>query len=741
MPDHRTPVAGDAASHTGAGRGTIALSVMALLLTVAIAGALTKLRQSGGSATGAQTSADIDWPSHGGGADHRQYSALAQITRDNVAQLREAWTYRTGDARPGRTQIQCNPIVIRGTLYATSPQLKVFALDAATGQQRWIFDPFAADAQGASTSGVNRGVVYWEDRGGADGRILFTVGARLFALDAATGRPIESFGAQGVVDLHEGFGRDVSRLLVRATTPGTIYRDLLILGSSLGEGPGPAAPGDIRAFDVRTGRIRWTFHTIPHPGEPGYETWPPDAWTRVGGANSWSGLSVDATRGLVFAPTGSAAFDFWGGNRHGANLYANSLIALDAATGTHVWHFQFVHHDIWDRDLPQAPVLVTVRRDGRDVDAVAQATKSGYVFVFDRQSGAPLFPIDERAAPASDVRGEQAWATQPVPVKPAPFARQTLTEADVTTISPEAAASARERLRGARTGRLFIPPSEQGTIVYPGFDGGAEWGGSAFDPRSGRLFVNANEMAWILRLVNLQTRHGQPGAAGRRTYQVYCGTCHGEDRGGDPQHTYPSLNDIESRLSRANVHDIIQKGRGVMPPFAMLKDAEREALVAYLFNDVRPPRAAAGADDPPSDILFTHTGYNRFLDREGYPAIRPPWGTLSAIDLNGGDIAWQIPLGEYEALTKRGIPPTGTENYGGPIVTATGLLFIGASKDEKFRAFDVRDGSLLWQTTLPAAGHATPATYAVNGKQFVVIAAGGGKGTKSGDAYVAFALP
>ena len=721
---------------TPIGRGRVALSGMALLLTGAIAAGLLRLQDLPPAARG-----DVDWPGHGGGPEHRQYSALRQITPENVARLRVAWTFHTGDARPDRTQIQCNPIVVGGTLYATSPQLKLLALDAATGRERWRFDPFGSDPQGASTSGVNRGVTYWADERGEQARILYTAGQRLFAIDAATGRPIESFGTAGVVDLHEGFGRDVGRLLVRATTPGVVYRDLLILGSSLGEGPGPAAPGDIRAFDVRTGRIRWSFHTIPHPGEPGYETWPPEAWKTAGGANSWSGVSLDERRGLVFVPTGSATFDFWGGNRHGANLYANSLIALRAATGERVWHFQFVRHDVWDRDLPQAPVLVTVRRNGGDIDAVAQATKSGYVFVFDRETGVPLFPIEEHPAPPSDVAGEQVWPTQPLPVKPPPFARQLLTDADVTTISPEAAESARERLRAARTGQMFMPPSEQGTIVYPGFDGGAEWGGSAFDARTGRLFVNANEMAWILRLVNLQTRHGEPGAAGRRTYQVYCGVCHGENRNGDPARTIPSLTDVESRLSRANVHDIVQRGRGVMPPFAMISDADRDALVAYLFNDVRPPRAAASGDDPPPDVLFTHTGYNRFLDREGYPAIRPPWGTLNAIDLNKGEIAWQIPLGAFDELTKRGIAPTGTENYGGPIVTATGLLFIGASKDEKFRAFDVEDGRLLWETALPAAGHATPATSSVNGKQFVVIAAGGGKGTRSGDAYVAFTLP
>jgi quinoprotein glucose dehydrogenase len=685
---------------------------------------------------------DRDWSTHGGDAAHRQYSDLAQITRDNVRQLRVAWTYRTGDARDGRTQIQCNPIVVDGTLYGTSPELKLFALDAASGREKWVFDPFAGDKSGPTGAGVNRGVVYWDANRGREARILYSASHRLHAIDARTGRPIEAFGNNGWVDLHDGLGRDVSRLTVRATTPGAIYKDLLILGSSVGEGPAPSAPGHIRAYDVRTGRIRWMFRTIPQPGEFGYETWPKDAWTRVGGANAWSGISVDVERGLVFVPTGSAAFDFWGGNRHGANLFANCLLALRAATGERVWHFQFVHHDVWDRDLPAAPVLVTVSHAGRRVDAVAQVTKTGHVFLFDRERGDPLFPIEERPIPDTDVEGEKVWATQPAPLKPPPFTRQRFTEVDVTNISPDAAASVRARLLAARHGHTFMPPSEQGTVIYPGFDGGGEWGGSAFDPETGRLYVNGNEMAWILRLVNLKKRHGKTGTLGQRTYQIYCGTCHGEDREGDPQKAVPRLTDVESRHSRASVLEIVERGRGVMPPVAMIAPPEREALIAFLFNDAAPPRQNPSEDDPADDVLFTHTGYNRFLDPQGYPAVKPPWGTLNAIDLNRGDIAWQVPLGEYAELTARGIPRTGTENYGGPIVTAGGLVFIGATRDEKLRAFDKRTGELLWETALPAGGFATPSTYSLGGKQYVVIAAGGGKmGRKSGDSYVAFALP
>jgi quinoprotein glucose dehydrogenase len=688
----------------------------------------------------------VDWPTHGGDPGHRQFSTLNQINTENVGTLKVAWTYRTRDANPeNRSQIQCNPIVVHGVLYGTSAALNTFALDAATGRELWVFDPFAGGGgRGGRVSslGVNRGVVFWE--GGDDRRILVAAGQRLYALDARTGKPVPSFGANGSVSLLEGLGRDVSNLYVLSNTPGAIYKDVLIVGTRVSEGPDPSAPGHIRAYDVRTGKIRWTFKTIPSPGDFGYDTWPKDAWTRVGGANAWSGISVDAARGLVFLPIGSAAFDFWGGNRHGANLFANTVLALKADTGERVWHYQLVHHDLWDRDPPAAPVLVTVQRDGRRVDAVAQVTKSSHIFLFDREKGTPLFPIEERPVPPSDLKGEAAWPTQPLPLAPPPFSRQRLTEADLTTITPAAQASVLAQFRKVRSNGQFVPPSTQGTVIFPGFDGGGEWGGSAFDEGTGLLYVNGNEMPWILTMVELKKGGTGPAAAGSRTYDRSCAVCHGADRKGDAMKVFPSLVDVSKRLTREQVEQIIQHGKGVMPSFGSLTTAERKTLVAFLFGDAERPleRPDEEEEKPEETALYSHTGYNRFLDPDGNPAVKPPWGTLNAIDLNKGTIAWTVTLGELPELTRRGIPQTGTENYGGPIATAGGLIFIGATKDEKFRAFDRSNGRVLWESSLPAGGYATPATFAVNGKQFVVIAAGGGKmGTRSGDAYVAFALP
>ncbi|HKI44320.1 MAG TPA: PQQ-binding-like beta-propeller repeat protein, partial [Balneolales bacterium] len=664
-----------------------------------------------------------------------QYSRLDQINRQNVHNLKVAWIYHTGDKNV-QSQIQCNPLMINGVLYGTSPRLKVFALNAANGKQIWRFDPFPNDPA-YNPLGVNRGVSYWSD--GNDKRILFVAGSYLYALNAKTGKPIESFGNRRRRSLKDSLdlNRDVSKLFVTSTTPGVVYKNLIIVGTRVSEGS-DAAPGHIRAYDVRTGYIKWTFHTIPQPGEFGYNTWPPEAYKSVGAVNNWAGMSLDKKRGIVYIPTGSAAFDFYGGNRKGKDLFANCELALNASTGKLIWYYQMVHHDLWDRDPPSTPNLVTITHNGKRVDAVAQITKQGFVFVFDRDTGKPLFPVEERRVPSSGIPGEQAWSTQPFPMKPKPFATQTFIP---TGISPEAHRFAVDSLRHFKTGSLFTPPSLQGTLLFPGYDGGGEWGGAAFDPTTGYLYVNANNIAWLLQLMRVTTENGTPMAAGRSLYLLNCAICHGADLKGDPTSNFPSLVNLSDTLTEQQVRKHIQKGGGFMPSFSPLTSKQQDLIIDYLFK--KTSRRTSGKIEVAgkNTLPYAHTGYKKFLDPNGYPANKPPWGTLTAINLNTGNIVWQKPLGEYKALEKKGIPVTGTQNYGGPVVTAGGLIFIAATKDEEFRVFDKKTGDLLWKTSLPAAGYATPSTYMVNGKQYVVIACGGGKlGTKSGDAYVAFSL-
>jgi quinoprotein glucose dehydrogenase len=496
-----------------------------------------------------------------------------------------------------------------------------------------------------------------------------------------------------------------------------------------------AAPGFIQAFDVRTGKLAWVFHTIPQPGEPGAETWSEHAHENfnVGGANNWPGMAIDAKRGLLFAPTGSASPDFWGGARIGQNLYANCLLALDARTGKLRWHFQFVHHDLWDRDPPSPPVLLTIHRNGKPVDVVVQTLKSGLVFVFNRDTGESIFPYEERSVPKSQMPGEVAWATQPFPLKPAPISRQILTENDLSPYA-ENREEILSMFRQARFGP-YEPFGKDDTLIFPGFDGGPEWGGPAVDP-DGTLYVNCNEMAWLCRLQDKQTATNlEQMSPGHRVYAQWCFGCHGLDRKGNPASGYPSLIDIKNRKARDEVMTQITTGRGMMPGFPWMKDDQKQLLVDYLFDTERvegaqtseraQPAAAKTAPSPEAYAPFEIVGYVKFLDRNGYPAISPPWGSMTAVDLNTGEHKWHITLGEFKELTAKGIPPTGTENYGGPVVTASGLLFIAATKDGMIRAFDKRDGKVLWQTELPAAGFATPAMYAVGGKKYLVVAAGG----------------
>ena len=690
------------------------------------------------------------WETYQGDPGSNQYSSLGQINKGNVDQLKVAWVYQTGDSLGQQSQIQCNPIIVDDILYATSPAIKLIALHAATGELLWEFDP-ALDF----SPHVNRGVTYWES--GNDKRILFTAGSLLFAIDAITGKPVVSFGTAGVTSLKAGLGPRAADLFVISTSPGVIYKDLYIIGTRVSENA-DAAPGYIRAFNARTGAVEWVFHTIPKPGEYGYETWPEDAYGKIGGANAWAGISLDVERGVVYAPTGSASFDFWGGNRTGSNLFANCIIAIDAETGQRLWHYQTVHHDLWDRDLPAPPNLVTVTHNGIKIDAVAQVTKSGYVFLLDRDTGKPLFPVEERPVKKSDLKGEKAWPTQPFPLKPPPFARQHFSEDEITDISPEAHEYVKTIWTTTKTGEQFIPPSTQGTMYFPGFDGGAEWGGASYDSNAGILYVNANEMPWIQHMVELELDmedQSEPKTikdAGEKVYKTNCAICHGQTRQGNTADTYPPLLNLEKRLPREITMVIIEKGKGFMPSFNQFSNKKKNALLVFLYDDQVQIDQGNNVNQNWLDALskelrefaipYSHTGYNRFFDQEGYPAVKPPWGTLNAIDLNKGEILWQVPLGEFEELTKRGIPKTGTENYGGPVATAGGLIFIAASKDEYIRAFDKETGMELWKHKLPAGGYATPSVFEVNDQQYVVIACGGGKmGTKPGDYYIAFSLP
>jgi quinoprotein glucose dehydrogenase len=576
-------------------------------------------------------------------------------------------------------------------------------------------------------------VTYWAGPDG--GRLLAAAGQDLWSLDAATGRPVQEFGADGRVDLRLGLAHGRESTSVASPTPGAVYRDLLILGTKVGETEG-AAPGDIRAYDLHSGEVRWIFHTIPHPGELGSDTWPEGAWKTQGGANSWAGVTLDAERGIAFLPTGSATPDFWGGDRVGDNLFANSLIALDAATGRRLWHFQFVHHDLWDRDLPAPPNLVQVRRNGREIDAVSQTTKSGHVFVFERETGTPLFPIEERPVHAAVVEGQTVSPTQPFPSAPPPFTRQGFDPSLLDDRSEGFRAAQFERVSMRRMGEPFIPPSLEGSIMYPGFDGGAEWGGAAWDPTTGLLYVNANEVGGMLRLMERPK-----GVNPRSVYLEKCGLCHGPALEGTG--VGPPLRGIGERRTLVEMYTAIVLGGGRMPSFADIPFPIIERLTAYISNPDDPAAALAALDARPgSDSPYVSAGYEYLRDSDGVPINRPPWGTLTAIDLSAGQLRWQIALGEYPHLAAKGMSGTGTENYGGPVVTAGGLLFIAATADEKLRAFDKHTGALLWEASLPAAGYATPASYSVGGRQFVVVAAGGGKlGTKSGSNYVAFALP
>src|ERR1700719_2899074 len=594
-----------------------------------------------------------EWQFYGGDAGGTRSSPLKQINRQNVASLKRAWTYHIGEAdrkgvgadRDRVAPFESTPLVIDGTLYFSTPSNRVIALNAESGQEIWQFDPQAGRA-GARQFFQHRGVAYWKSKKGDDRRILYgTFDGRLIALDAKTGKPCPDFGKDGVVNLRAGIADGYPNAEYSVTSPPAIYQDLVITGAAVPEYPSKGPSGVVRAFDVRSGKLVWTFHTIPQPGEVGHESWDGDAWKERTGANVWSIMSVDVERGLVFLPIGSASYDFYGADR-------NCLVALEAASGKLVWYYQMVHHDIWDYDMPAQPVLITVRRNGRDVPAVGQVTKMGFVFILDRLTGKPLFPVEERAVPKSDVPGEAAWPTQPFPVKPPALVRQSFSEAEISNATPESNRYCTELFHSLENHGMYTPYGRKQTLVVPGTLGGGNWSGASFARASGYLFINANELGAI----------------------------------------------------------------GEMKPQAA------DALVQY----------RRGSKDGE---------YARFWDEHQWPCQKPPWGTLNAVDVNTGEIAWKVPLGIVDELRTT----TGTPNLGGSIVTAGGVVFIGASIDGRFRGFDAKTGEQLWVATLEASAHATPITYIgkKTGKQFVLIAAGGGgyfRG-KVSDTLVAFALP
>lgn len=698
---------------------------------------LTAWAASGPGSSGGKTASndgDRDWPVYGGTPENNRYSPLTQINRKNVKGLEVAWTFDSGESGG----LQTSPIEVDGVLYGLTPTQKVFALNAATGKLLWEFD------SGIKGTQPDRGLAYWSD--GKDRRIIVGVMNFAYALDASTGKPIPGFGQEGRIDLRENLDRDPATESIFLTSPAAIYKDLIIVGGRESETL-PASYGDIRAYDARSGKLRWKFHTIPRPGEFGYDTWPKDSWKTSGAANNWAGMSVDVQRGIVYVPTGSAAFDFNGADRIGDDLFADSLLALNADTGERIWHFQGVHHDLWDRDFPTPPILLTVNQGGKKIDAVEQATKQGFVFLFDRTNGKPLFPIECKDYPASDVPGEVAAKQQCLPTKPAPYARQFLTEDMLTTRTPEAHQWALGRFRSFRSEGQFVPfTTTRETVIFPGFDGGAEWGGQALDPETGILYLNSNDIAWTGELAE-NTRAESEQNTPKGMYTSQCAVCHGESMAGSPP-AIPSLLDAGQKMSARDVAATIKSGKGRMPGFSNLNDEQIAGLVSYVMSGGNPVQGekkelASPAQAAPATIRYHFTGYVRFYDPDGYPAVAPPWGTLNAINLNTGEYVWKIPFGEYPALAAKGLKDTGTENYGGPLVTAGSLLFIGATNyDKKFHAYDKATGKLLWETTLPFAGNATPIAYQVNGRQYVVIAAGGGKDLKSpsGGVYVAFAL-
>ena len=649
------------------------------------------------------------WTRSHGGDECLRYSGATQIDRENVHRLEVAWTYHSKD---GRGNIQCNPIVVGGVLYAPTVGGHVVAVNATNGDEIWRF---RADRRPAF-----RGITWWPGGYGSRSRLFFaTEGRRLYALDPITGKPDVAFGGgKGWVPLREG----------ARVAPAVFERTIVIAGYLR----------DVEAFDVVTGESRWRFHSVPREGEYGFDTWEK---TQPNAANCWGGMALDPKRGIVYISTGSPKPNFRGMEHHGDNLFSNCVVAIDARDGKRLWHFQEIPHDIWDLDIPAPPVLTTIRREGKAIDVVAAVSKTGNTLLLDRVTGKPIFPVRYRRAPVSDVPGEKTSAYQLDLELPEPFSRQVFKPEESPKWGVDALVWAEQRYKSLRHG-WFLPVSHRKVTAFYGVHGGAEWTGACSDPTNGRLFVTANEVPWLMSLINVDEPRRDPKApptAGREVYEKACMECHGSDRMGVG--VSPPLVALKHRVDDAKVLELLKTGRGLMPANETISDAEKKALLDYLF--VRDIPGGAQKAERPVRPQFVQNRWSRFIDPEGYPAVEPPWGTLNCLDLNTGKLLWKVPLGEHEALTKRGVPITGTENFGGASVTAGGVVFAAGTKDLKIRAFDVENGQELWSYKLPFGGFAPPTIYEADGRQFVVIAAtGGGKlGGQTGDAYVAFALP
>jgi quinoprotein glucose dehydrogenase len=684
------------------------------------------------------------WSDYGGAADGMQYSALKQVGKANVSKLEFAWYYPV----PGTSgRFGFNPLVVDGTIYLLGPNNAIVALDAATGRPVWTHP-----TEGRPT---DRGINYWESKDRSDRRLIFSAGAFLQEINARTGVTINTFGDDGRVNLRDGEPRKQGG---PTGTPGRVFENLIILGSAPGESYGSAL-GDIRAYNVLTGKLAWTFHTIPRPGEFGYDTWPKDAWTYVGGNNVWGEMAVDEKRGIAYFPTGSPTYDFYGADRIGANLFGDCLIALDARTGKRLWHFQAVHHDLWDYDLTTGPKLLTVRHKGKTVDAVAQATKFGFLYVFDRVSGEPLWPIEERPVPKSDVPGEQAYPTQPFPTWPPPYTRQKFTVADINPYIEDAEkARIKDLLVNARNEGLFTPPSTRNTIDMPGELGGSNWGGAAADPATGWLYVRSHD-APTLHILSERPRVRVPEGAtpeqrGHAVFTQNCETCHGADRKG-----VTSPKELGAEAFRA----MVRNGRGQMPGFSetALPKQDFDALSAYVLNPAAGALPGGGrgqqAPPPPAGQTRYYTPYGTLNASNGLAAIGPPWSELTAYDLNDGSIKWQVPLGVVPSLAAKGIKGTGSYHptRNGLVVTAGGLIFIGTWSDRMLRAYDKETGRVLWEKELEANPEGIPAVYEVGGREYIAFCARAGRvfdnigadsiawtpGKPEAAGYYVFALP